>query len=97
MSSVILRGALQMSARADECEAITGAFVVLMAAQKVSSATCEISTIIPRRFISSTTSLPNGVSPSGLCGTPGLPSSPDEFAQSSEFDQVSVIYRTPSR
>ena len=47
-------------ARQEECEAKIGALLVSSASQKVLSATCEISTIMPRRFISATTSLPNG-------------------------------------
>ncbi len=62
MSSVILRGAL-VKARAEECDAITGAFVVAIVSQKVLSATWEISTIMPSRFISSTTCLPKSVRP----------------------------------
>ncbi len=54
-----------------------GAWLVSSASQKVLSATCEISTIMPRRFISCTTSLPKGERP--LLGL--LAMSPEESAQ----------------
>jgi len=50
-------------ARADECDAITGAFDPLKTSKNVSSDTWETSTSIPMRCISRTTSPPNEVSP----------------------------------
>ena len=67
-----------------------GAFVALSAAFIVSGETCDRSTIMPRRFISSTTLTPNGVSPFARG------SSEQESAQSSESECVRVMYRTPS-
>ena len=61
-SSGTLRG-WSATARAEECEKITGAFVAFSAAFMVSGETCDRSTIMPRAFISATTSSPNGVSP----------------------------------
>ena len=52
-----------VSARAEECEAITGRVAMASTSRTVSSATCEMSTIIPRRFISRTTSRPKSVRP----------------------------------
>jgi hypothetical protein len=49
--------------RLDECDAISGALVVSIASKNVLSATCEMSTITPSRFISRTTSLPKAVRP----------------------------------
>ena len=70
-----------MSARAEEWEAITGRVVTASTSRTVSSATCEMSTIIPRRFISRTTSRPKSVRPP--C-TPaiGPNNPPEESAQS---------------
>jgi hypothetical protein len=84
MSSVMLRGALAI-ARAEECDAITGARLTSSASKNVLSATCEMSTIMLSRFISRTTSLPNVVSPS--CA--GL--SPEESAQAVFSECVSVM------
>ena len=42
---------------------MTGALVVAIVSQKVLSATCEMSTNMPRRFISNTTCLPKSVKP----------------------------------
>ena len=42
----------------DECEAMAGARLASIASKKVLSETCEISTIMPSRFISRTTSRP---------------------------------------
>ena len=61
-SSGTLRG-WSHSARAEECEKITGAWVVSRAARMVSADTWERSTSMPRRFISSTTSRPNADKP----------------------------------
>ena len=47
------------------CENITGASATSRALLITAGETCERSTIIPSRFISRTTSLPNGVRP--LC------------------------------
>ncbi len=49
--------------------------------KNVLSDTCEISTIIPSRFISYTTSLPNSVRPSLVCGTDVSSMSPELSAQ----------------
>ena len=75
MSSVILRGALH-SARQEECEAIIGALLTASASQNVLSETCEMSIMMPSRFMRSTTCLPKSVRP--LCA--GL--SVEESAQS---------------
>src|ERR1700758_3124839 len=70
ISSVMLRGAGEI-ARQDECDAKMGARLTSRAAQNVLSETCEMSTIMPRRFISATISLPNGERPLlGLLGSP---------------------------
>ena len=61
-SSDTLRG-WSSSARADECEKMTGALVTLSAARIVSSLTWLRSTSMPRRFNSPTTATPNGVRP----------------------------------
>lgn len=89
MSSVMLRGAFEI-ARADEWDATTGARVVSSASKNVLSETCEMSTIIPRRFSSRTTSLPNDVRPSWAGA------SPDESAHCVLRECVKVRYRTPS-
>ncbi len=52
--------------RAQEWEAITGAVEISMTWWKVSSVTWEMSTMMPSRFISATTSRPNWLSPSSL-------------------------------
>src|SRR5207302_1615671 len=57
MSSVMFLGAL-VRARAEECDAMTGALLIAIASQNVLSATWDMSTIMPRRFISRTTCLP---------------------------------------
>ncbi len=80
----MLRGAAA-SARAEECEAITGAFDMASAARIVESATWLTSTSIPIRFISATTRLPNGERP------PATASSVDESAQARLCVCVSVI------
>ncbi len=49
--------------RADEWENITGASLRRSTCAITESDTCEMSTIIPSRFISRTTSRPNGVRP----------------------------------
>src|SRR5205814_4763872 len=90
ISSVMLRGAL-VSARDDECEAMMGAFEVAMASQKVWSETCEISTIMPKRFISRTTFFPKSVNPWVAGVAPGVTTLPDDSAHSLEFDQLSVM------
>ncbi len=62
MSSVIFRGWLA-SARQDEWEANTGALLTFRTSQNVWSETCEMSTIMPARFIASITWRPRGASP----------------------------------
>src|SRR5918911_1101204 len=62
MESETLRGTSQ-SARADECEKMTGASLTFSASLIVPGETCERSTSIPSRFISRTTSSPKRVSP----------------------------------
>ena len=57
-----LRGT-SFTARADECEKITGACETRIASSIVSGDTCERSTSMPSQFISRTTSSPNGDSP----------------------------------
>ena len=88
-SSGTLRGWSQ-TARAEECEKITGASLVSRAARMVSAETCERSTSMPSRFISRTTSWPNAVSP------PARGTSVAESAQGTLSLWVSVRYRTPS-
>ena len=61
------------SARHEECEAIMGADDVSTASKKVWSETCEMSTIMPSRFISRTTSLPKSVRPFGPFELPEEP------------------------
>jgi hypothetical protein len=61
-SSVRLRGMAE-SARQDECDAKTGAREVSKTSAMVSSETCEMSTIMPIRFISRTTARPKSVRP----------------------------------
>ena len=65
--------------------AVFGALLVSMASQNVLSLTWEMSTSMPRRFISATTCLPNGVRP--LC----FGSSPEESAQLFVLVCVSVM------
>ena len=55
-----------MIARAEEWEKMTGASDTRMASSMVSSDTWLRSTIMPRRFISRTTSSPKGLSPPHL-------------------------------
>ena len=62
MESGTLRGT-SVSARADECEKITGDADTLRASLIVAGDTCERSTSIPSRFISPTTSRPKSVRP----------------------------------
>src|ERR1019366_6860941 len=90
ISSVMLRGTGEI-ARQEEGDAKMGARLASSASQNVLSETCETSTIIPSRFISWTTSLPNGERP-----LLGLLSSPEESAQWLLLVWVSVMYRTPS-
>src|SRR5437667_5592770 len=90
ISSVMLRGAL-VSARDDECEAMMGALLVAIASQNVWSETCDMSTIMPSRFISSTTFLPNAVRPCVDGVIPGVTTLPDDSAHSLEFDQLNVM------
>ena len=63
ISSSMLRSQPGVKLRHEECEAMTGAVVSSMTCQKASSEMCETSTITPWRFISATTSRPNGLSP----------------------------------
>ena len=69
---------------------MTGVRVVAMTSQKVLSETWEMSTIMPRRFISCTTCLPKGVRPS-WCWMVGSSMSPEESAQLLVLDQVRVM------
>ena len=62
-SSGTLRGWSQ-TARAEECEKITGASVTRSASRMVEGATWERSTSMPSRFISRTTSSPKALRPS---------------------------------
>src|SRR6266478_2014780 len=89
ISSVMLRGTFD-NARQDECEANGGAALTSNASQKVLSATCEMSTSMPSRFISSTTCLPKSVRPL-WCSILGLLMSPEESAHSLVFDQLKVM------
>src|SRR6185436_8993301 len=75
MSSVRFRGTSAI-ARQAECVATTGLVEVFTMSQNVLSDTCETSTIIPKRFISRTTSLPNSFNP-----RVDPASSPDDPAQ----------------
>ena len=77
-------------ARHAECVATTGAVEVLTMSQNVGSETCETSTIIPNRFISRTTLLPNSFSPRVR-----PTSSPDDPAQLVLTLQAGDMYRTP--
>src|SRR5262252_100493 len=95
MSSVMLRPAFEI-ARHEEWDAKTGAVLTSRASQNVLSATCEISTIMPRRFISRTTSLPKSVRPLWCAILVSL-ISPEESAHSLVLDQVNVMYLTPRR
>lgn len=61
-SSGMLRG-WSCTAREEECEKITGAWLTRSAARMVSGEVCERSTSMPSRFISRTTSSPNRVRP----------------------------------
>ena len=54
---------MSQTARAEECENITGTSLTRSASRMVSADTCERSTSMPIRFISRTTSTPNGESP----------------------------------
>ena len=83
-SSGMLRGWSQ-TARAEECEKITGAPVASSASRMVVAATCERSTSMPTRFISRTTSWPNAVRP------PATGSSVAESAQATLSLWVSVM------
>ena len=65
MSSGTLRGT-SVSARADECEKITGAVVTRSASSIVAGDMWLRSTSMPSRFISRTTSSPNGDRPSSF-------------------------------
>src|SRR5207237_1409886 len=63
LAHVVAGGGGCTSARAPQWEKITGASVASSAALIVPGETCERSTSIPSRFISWTTSRPNGVRP----------------------------------
>jgi len=84
IASVMFRGTLAI-VRTDECEAMTGFFTARIASQKSGSETCDTSTTIPSRSISSITRRPNGVSPTRS------PSSPDAPPIGFEFDHVRVM------
>jgi len=62
-SSVRLRSTSDI-ALLPECDAMMGALVMAMMSQNDFSAMCDTSIIMPRRFISATTCLPRGDSPS---------------------------------
>ena len=79
-SSVRLRGMFE-SARHEECDAKTGAFETSSTSAIVSSETCETSTSIPSRFISSTTSRPKSVRPSCTAYFFGSKSGREEVAR----------------
>ena len=66
--------------RADEWEKITGASVTRSVCRMQSAETCEMSTIIPNRFISRMISSPNGERP------PLIESSLHESAQSNDIE-----------
>ena len=76
---------LGVRASAFECEKMTGASVTSSASFIVSAETCEMSTSIPSRFISRTTSSPNFVRP------PCRGASVAESAQSLTLKCVSVM------
>jgi hypothetical protein len=73
------------SARAFECEKMTGASAMSSTSCIVAGDTCEMSTSMPRRFISRTTSSPNLLSP------PWRATSVAESAQSVVLKCVSVM------
>ena len=73
------------TARADECEKMIGAFVTRSAAFIVCGETCDRSTSMPHRFISSTTSSPNGDRPLARGSSEQL------SAQSSDSEWVRVM------
>jgi hypothetical protein len=79
-----------VSARALECDAMMGARVVSRTWWKVLSATCETSTIMPRRFISRMTSRPKSVRPL-WCVMEGSSRSPELSAHSLVLVQVRVM------
>ena len=80
-SSGTFRGWLQ-TARVFECEKMTGASLTSMALRIVSSCTCAMSTAMPTRFISRTTSQPKGERPPAFaCSTYLLSSSSAASAQ----------------
>ena len=68
MSSGTLRETSQRP-RAAACEKITGASLTRSASSMVPVEVCARSTSMPRRFISRTTSSPNGVRPPWRIGT----------------------------
>ena len=88
-SSGTLRG-LSQTARALECEKITGAADASRAACMVAVETCDRSTSMPSRFISATTERPKSDRP------PVSATSVAESAQPTLELCVSVMYRTPS-
>ena len=90
MSSVMLRG-MSESARQLECEAMTGVVVTSSTSWNVLSETWEMSTIMPRRFISRTTCRPKSVRPLWRGA------SVEESAQSLLRKWVRVMERTPRR
>ena len=83
-SSGMLRGT-SATARAPECDAMTGALVMSSTAAIVASDTWLTSTIMPMRFISATTDRPKSVSPLARGA------SVDESAQLRLLPCVSVI------
>jgi hypothetical protein len=72
-------GADRLHQSGEEWEAITGARVTRSAWKKVSSETWDTSTIMPRRFISTTTDSPKPVRPA--CSGGGDSFVPEESAQ----------------
>mmetsp|Transcript_56014 Transcript_56014/g.127272 ORF Transcript_56014/g.127272 Transcript_56014/m.127272 type:complete len:215 (-) Transcript_56014:430-1074(-) len=86
------------SALDEECENMTGALVQSSTAFMVASCTCEMSTTMPSRFISFTTSRPKGESPPTLGSTSQVPSASSAgSAQTGPPLWVRVKYRTPKR
>ena len=61
--SLMLRSKPGVKCRNAECEAITGTRLSRIASSVAASERWETSTMMPRRFISATTSLPNGLRP----------------------------------
>uniref|UniRef100_A0A2H1X0S6 SFRICE_001409 n=1 Tax=Spodoptera frugiperda TaxID=7108 RepID=A0A2H1X0S6_SPOFR len=73
-------------AAAPECENTTGACDISKASRAVSSPACDKSTIIPSRFISLTTALPNSLSP------PAVPAARAHLVSQRIAKSVSAFY-----